>query len=211
MAVNTQTHWEQLYKTKASNQLSWFQQSPSISLGLIRKTGAKPDTSIMDIGGGESRLADALSEEGFHDLTVLDLSGHALAAAKARLGAAAAKAEWIVADVTAWEPERTYDLWHDRAAFHFLTGAAGREAYAECVSRAVRPGGHVIIGTFSPDGPDRFSGLPVQRHDAASISAMLGEAFALVESLCDDHVTPAGKAQRFQFSVFRRGGSEAFE
>jgi len=205
MAVSRQAHWNHVYDTKSGKELSWFQESPSVSLDLIREAGAEPDGAIIDIGGGESRLADALLDEGFHDVTVLDISASALAAAKARLGARAAKVAWIVADVTTWEPERSYDLWHDRAAFHFLTDAADREAYAERVAKAVRPGGHVIIGTFAPDGPERCSGLPVMRCDAASISAMLGEAFKLVESRRDDHVTPAGKPQRFQFSLFRRG------
>ena len=138
--------------------------------------------SIIDIGGGASRLVDALVDEGFEAVTVLDLSKKALATAKARLGARGAKVRWVVADVTTWEPSETYDVWHDRAAFHFLTEPKDRAAYAERVSRAVRPGGHVIIGTFAPDGPERCSGLPVVRHDAASLGEMLGSAFELMES-----------------------------
>ena len=153
MTNNTQAHWDRIYETKAGNELSWFQEHPAISLDLIRATGAKPGAAIIDIGGGESRLVDALLDEGFHPLTILDLSEGALAAAKARLGPRSAKVAWITADVTAWEPSETYDLWHDRAAFHFLTDAAGHQAYAERVAKAVRPGGYVIIGTFAPDGP----------------------------------------------------------
>jgi len=201
---NTQAHWDRIYETKAGNELSWFQEHPAISLDLIRATGAKPGAAIIDIGGGESRLVDALLDEGFHPLTILDLSEGALAAAKARLGPRSAKVAWITADVTAWEPSETYDLWHDRAAFHFLTEAAGHQAYAERVAKAVRPGGYVIIGTFAPDGPQSCSGLPVLRHDAASIGAVLGEGFELVQSRRHDHVTPAGRTQRFQFSLFRR-------
>jgi SAM-dependent methyltransferase len=203
MTNGTQAHWDHIYETKAGNELSWFQEHPAISLDLIRATGAKPGAAIIDIGGGKSRLVDALLDEGFC-ASVLDLSGSALAAAKARLGSRSAKVAWITADVTAWEPSETYDLWHDRAAFHFLTEAAGRQAYAERVAKAVRPGGHVIIGTFAPDGPERCSGLPVQRHDAASIGAVLGERFTLVQSRRRDHVTPAGRTQRFQFSTFFR-------
>ncbi|MGH6869833.1 MAG: class I SAM-dependent methyltransferase [Methylocella sp.] len=147
---------------------------------------------------------DALLDEGFRDVTVLDLSDKALAAAKARLGPRSAKVVWIAAGVTAWEPSETYDLWHDRAAFHFLTEAADHRAYADRVARAARPGGHVIIGTFALDGPERCSGLPALRHDAASIGSILGEGFALIESRRHDHVTPAGRTQRFQFSHFRR-------
>ncbi|HMF06405.1 MAG TPA: class I SAM-dependent methyltransferase, partial [Methylocella sp.] len=124
--------------------------------------------------------------------------------AKSRLGPKAAKVTWICADVTAWEPARIYDLWHDRAAFHFLTGAAERNAYAARIKQALRPGGHVVIGTFAPDGPERCSGLPVMRHDAASIGTVLSEDFALIDSRRHDHVTPAGRIQHFQFSVFRR-------
>ena len=203
MANGRQAHWERVYETRAGNELSWYQKIPVISLALIRAAGVEPGAEIIDIGGGESRLVDALLDAGFHP-TVLDLSDKALTAAKARLGPRSAQATWIVADVTAWEPSKTYDLWHDRAAFHFLTEAADRRAYAERVAKAVPIGGHVIIGTFALDGPERCSGLPVMRHDAASIGAVLGTRFVLTETRRDDHVTPAGGTQRFQFSLFRR-------
>ncbi|HET6376158.1 MAG TPA: class I SAM-dependent methyltransferase [Methylocella sp.] len=201
-----QEHWEKVYQSRAEQELSWFEEHPAVSLDLIRAAGIGREAAIIDIGGGESRLVDALLGEGFSALTVLDISEHALLAAKARLGPRAEKVTWIVADVTAWEPTGTYDLWHDRAAFHFLTHAADREAYAARVAKAVRPGGSVIIGTFAPEGPERCSGLPVQRHDAASIGAVLGDEFALVESRRHAHRTPAGKTQLFQFSLFRRRG-----
>lgn len=204
MTSGGQAHWEHIYETKSGNDLSWFQERPSISLDLIRATGVKSSAAIIDIGGGESRLVDALLDEGFDALTVLDISQKALAASKARLGARSAKVEWIATDVTAWDPTKLYDLWHDRAAFHFLTEAADRRAYAERVAKAVRPDGHVIIGTFAPDGPQKCSGLPILRHDAATIGAVLGDKFTLVESRRHDHVTPAGATQKFQFSVFRR-------
>jgi SAM-dependent methyltransferase len=204
MTTGGQAHWDHIYETKAGNELSWFQEHPAISLDLIRTAGPSPGAAIIDIGGGESRLVDALLDEGFHALTVLDLSESALAAAKARLGPRSAKVAWISADVTAWEPSETYDLWHDRAAFHFLTEATGRQAYAERVAKAVRPGGHVVIGTFAPDGPQSCSGLPVLRHDASSIGAVLGAGFTLIQSRRHDHVTPAGRTQQFLFSLFRR-------
>ena len=204
MTNGRQAHWEHIYETKAENELSWYQENPAISLDLIRTTGVKSSAAIIDIGGGASRLVDALLNEGFRAVTVLDLSERALVAAKTRLGPRSANVTWIVADVTTWEPSETFDLWHDRAAFHFLTEATDRQAYAERVARAVRPGCHVIIGAFAPDGPERCSGLPVMRHDAASIGAVLGEKFALVETRRDNHVTPAGVMQKFQFSVFRR-------
>ncbi len=202
-----QAHWQNVYQTKAERDVSWFQESPAMSLDLIRATGAGANASIVDIGGGASRLADALVAGGFRSVTVLDLSEQALATSGARLGASAERVNWIVADVTAWQPAQSYDVWHDRAAFHFLTESRDRSAYAECVRKAVRPGGHVIIGTFAPDGPERCSGLPVVRHDAASIGAVLGPSFKLMETRSDDHHTPGGNVQRFQFSRFQRSSS----
>jgi 2-polyprenyl-3-methyl-5-hydroxy-6-metoxy-1,4-benzoquinol methylase len=149
--------------------------------------------SIIDIGGGASRLVDALIAGRFSSLTVLDLSEKALATARARFGAPAAQANWIVADIAAWRPSETYDVWYDRAAFHFLTEPDDRAAYALCVQKAVRPGGHVIIGTFALDGPERSSDLPVIRHDAASLGTMLGSSFRIVETRRHDHPTPGGR------------------
>lgn len=202
--IERQTHWDNVYRTKRDNEVSWFEDTPSISLDLIRATGVLPDAAIIDIGGGASRLPDALLAAGFSAVTVLDLSEKALRVAKARLGERGAAVKWITADVTAWEPTESYDVWHDRAAFHFLTEPEDRAAYAERVLRAVRPSGHVIIGTFAPDGPERCSGLPIIRHDAASLGKALGPSFALVESRPHAHKTPAGATQRFQFSRFRR-------
>ena len=202
--LERQSHWQNVYQTKGERDVSWFQDMPTISLDLIRATGVGPNASIIDIGGGVSRLADALIAEGFHSLTVLDVSEKALATSQERLGPKAANVAWIAADITEWQPGKCYDLWHDRAAFHFLTEPGDRTAYAECMRRAVRPGGHVIIGTFAPDGPERCSGLPVVRHDAASIGEVLGPSFKLIESRRSDHQTPSGAVQRFQFSRFQR-------
>jgi 2-polyprenyl-3-methyl-5-hydroxy-6-metoxy-1,4-benzoquinol methylase len=199
-----QTHWENVYTTKNEGEVSWFEESPTISLDLIRATRVDPDAPIIDIGGGTSRLVDALVDDGFEAVTVLDLSKTALAAAKARLGRRGANVRWIVEDVTTWEPSETYEVWHDRAAFHFLTKPEDQAAYADRVASAVRPGGHVIIGTFAPDGPERCSGLPVERHDAASLGEILGGAFELMEMRPHAHRTPTGSTQRFQFSRFRR-------
>jgi len=201
---NRGAHWEDVYRTKGEREVSWFQETPSISRELIRSTGATGRSAIVDIGGGASRLVDALVHEGFEAVTVLDLSESALAAAKARLGQAAARVTWVVADVVRWKPPQCYDVWHDRAAFHFLTDAADRTAYVACLHQALRPGGHAIIATFAPDGPERCSGLPVIRYDAASLGEALGNAFNLVETRRHDHHTPMGSTQRFQFSVFRR-------
>jgi 2-polyprenyl-3-methyl-5-hydroxy-6-metoxy-1,4-benzoquinol methylase len=197
-------HWQNVYKEKAENQVSWFQETPAVSLELIEAVHQKFDSAIIDIGGGASRLVDVLVREGYRDLTVLDVSENAIAMAKARLGEPAEMVKWIVADVTQWEPTRRYDLWHDRAAFHFLTEAPDRTAYVECLADALRPGGYAIIATFAMDGPERCSGLPVVRYDAARLSATLGNAFAFVETRRHDHRTPMGGVQRFQFSIFRR-------
>jgi SAM-dependent methyltransferase len=202
--VERQAHWENVYTTKGENEVSWFEDSATISLDLIRSTGVSTSASIIDIGGGTSRLVDALMNEGFEAVTVLDLSKQALAIAKTRLGSLGENVRWVVADVTTWEPSETYDVWHDRAAFHFLTEPKDRAAYAERASRAVRPGGHLIIGTFAPDGPERCSGLQVVRYDAASLREMLGGEFALMENRLHDHQTPWGTTQCFQFSRFRR-------
>jgi 2-polyprenyl-3-methyl-5-hydroxy-6-metoxy-1,4-benzoquinol methylase len=207
MATNSeqrQSHWQTVYRTKGEREVSWFQESPAISLELIHATGVGPDASVIDIGGGASRLVDALLAEGFRSVSVLDVSEQALSIARGRLGPRGAGVDWIVADITAWRPARTYDVWHDRAVFHFLTEPADRAAYAARVRDAVRPSGHVIVGTFAPDGPERCSGLPVMRHDAASIGAVLGDAFQPIESRRHDHRTPGGNIQHFQFSRFKR-------
>jgi 2-polyprenyl-3-methyl-5-hydroxy-6-metoxy-1,4-benzoquinol methylase len=203
-AFSRQAHWQNVYKEKGEYQVSWFQERPAISLELIEALGAESNSAIIDIGGGASRLVDALVEKGRRDLTVLDLSESAVSIAKARLGETAAAVRWIVADVTQWEPTRSYDLWHDRAAFHFLTEASDRSAYIDRLTKAVPRGGHAIIGTFALDGPERCSGLPVVRYDGARLSAALAHSFALVDMRRDDHKTPWGAIQHFQFSVFRR-------
>ena len=197
-------HWQAVYESKGEREVSWFQESPSPSLELIALTGAGPTSSIVDIGGGASRLVDALLSAGYADLTVLDLSDAALAASRARLGAAGDGVAWVVADVTAWQPTRTYDVWHDRAAFHFLNALEEQAAYIACVRRAVKIGGHIVIGTFAVDGPEKCSGLPVTRHSADSIGALLGAGFALTDHRRHQHATPWQSVQNFQFSSFVR-------
>ncbi len=198
------THWDNVYATKGEAEVSWFQDSPAISLEMIRAANQDHDADIVDIGGGASRLVDALLQEGYRHLAVLDLSANALDAAKKRIGAAASTVDWIVADATSWRPAKTYDVWHDRAAFHFLTDPNDRAAYVERLRTAVAPGGQVIIATFALDGPEKCSGLPVQRHDSASLSAELGPDFELVETRSETHHTPWHSTQAFQFSRFRR-------
>ena len=149
-----QAHWEGVYTQKGESEVSWFQENPAPSLELIEQVGATPASAIIDIGGGASRLVDNLIDRGFEDVTVLDLSEAALEAAKARLGGRASQVHWIVADATVWEPLKVYDVWHDRAAFHFLTEDRDRAAYVVRLERALKVGGHAIIATFALDGPN---------------------------------------------------------
>ncbi len=172
--LSRQAHWQNVYTRKSENEVSWFQENPAPSLELIAQVGATPASAIIDIGGGASRLVDNLIDRGFDDVTVLDLSEAALEAAKARLGTRADQVHWIVADATIWEPQKAYDIWHDRAAFHFLTEEGDRAAYLARLERAVKVGGYAIIATFALDGPERCSGLPVVRYDPASLGQTLG-------------------------------------
>jgi trans-aconitate methyltransferase len=200
---NRQAHWQSIYATKAEGQVSWFQDDAQPSLALIEEI-ASPSSSVIDVGGGASRLVDALLARGFADLTILDLSSSALAAAKERIGLEAKRVQWIVADITAWEPSRVYDVWHDRATFHFMVAEPDRAAYLSRLARALKPRGYAIIATFAPDGPDQCSGLPVRRYDANALAQTFGAGFRLISSRRQDHVTPWGAAQPFQFSVFCR-------
>jgi 2-polyprenyl-3-methyl-5-hydroxy-6-metoxy-1,4-benzoquinol methylase len=202
--TDRQAHWQNVYATKAEREVSWFQENPTPSLNLIAATGIGSDANIIDVGGGASRLVDSLLEKGFSRVTVLDLSANALDEAKKRLGSRADGIDWIAADVTTWEPSNTYDLWHDRAAFHFLTEVVDRDAYVVRLKRAVRAGGNVIIATFAPDGPERCSGLPIVRYDPEAVASALGPEFELIDSRRHGHVTPGGNMQRFQFSRFLR-------
>ena len=200
---NRRTHWDSVYENKGEREVSWFQESPAPSLDLIALTGATTSSAIVDIGGGASRLVDALLAMGHQDVTVLDLSGAALKAAKARLGARADRIHWLVADATVWEPVKRYDIWHDRAAFHFLTDEKDRTAYIARLKRGLKIGGHAIIATFALDGPEKCSGLPVARYDSASLGQALGTAFKPVHTQRHEHATPWDSRQIFQFSVFR--------
>jgi SAM-dependent methyltransferase len=199
-----QAHWENVYATKRENEVSWFQENPALSLALIDAAGATYDSAIIDIGGGESRLVDVLLQRGFRSLAVLDLSESALTAVRTRIGGEATKLEWIVADVTTWAPARQYDIWHDRAAFHFLTDPDDRAAYVARLKSALRPNGQAIIATFALDGPEKCSGLPVQRYDAESLQATLGSEFKVLETRRETHATPWGSTQSFQFTRLQR-------
>lgn len=198
-----QAHWEDVYTKKAESEVSWFQDHPAQSLDLMAELGATADTAIIDIGGGASRVVDCLVEKGFRAVTVLDLSQAALNMAQARLGDRAAKVSWLNADATSWQPHDKYDIWHDRAAFHFLTEEADRAAYVRRMKQALKAGSHAIIATFALNGPDKCSGLPVKRYDAPGLGSALGQGFTLMDTRSHAHLTPWGTTQSFQFSVFR--------
>ncbi len=202
--MNLKDHWEGVYTTKAAHAVSWYQPRAVRSLSLIEQTGLPLSAAIIDIGGGASTLVDDLLAAGHTDLTVLDLSAAALRAAQARVGEPGAALTWLEADITQAElPSQAFDLWHDRAVFHFLTAAGDRLAYLQAVQRALRPGGHMIIATFAEDGPDKCSGLAVQRYSAESLHTEVGEAFTLLRHEQEAHATPFGTVQSFIYCLFR--------
>ena len=195
-------HWNSIYRTKAVTDVSWFESEPNTSLELI--TAASPVSgSIIDVGGGASRLVDMLVAAGFESITVLDVSEVALEHAKARLGARANQVRWIAEDICQIAELPPCDVWHDRAVFHFLTDRHDRQKYVDLVTRTLRVGGHLIIGTFAMDGPPTCSGLNVCRYDARMLSHELGPRFNLVRELSYTHLTPTGKPQRFFFGLFQ--------
>jgi len=211
MEASPTDHWEAVYATtRDETDVSWFQDNPVPSLELIEQARPNHDAAIIDIGGGASRLAGVLLERGFRHVAVLDISAAALDLAALRLGRRASEVQWIVDDVTKWEPAQRFDIWHDRGAFHFLIEAADRAAYLARLKQALRPRGCAIIATFATDGPETCSGLPVRRYDAAGLASELGEEFTLLDSRPHDHATPKNAKQRFQFAMFRRrGGAQA--
>lgn len=193
-------HWEAVYTNKQPHEVSWTQARPETSLQYIREAGLPLSASIIDIGGGDSRLVDCLLEIGFTDLTVLDISSAAIDRAKARLGQLADHVTWIVADVTEFVPQRNYDLWHDRATFHFLTTPQEVEAYVSKAARAVT--GFMTIGTFSENGPERCSGLPVKQYSEDELTQVLSTAFRKIRCTHEDHLTPFNTVQNFLFCNF---------
>ncbi len=200
--VDRKQHWQDVYWQKPEDTVSWFQPRPEISMELIHSAGVRKTDALIDAGSGTSRLVDHLLAEGFTDLTVLDIAEQALNKTRTRLGAAAVRVQWIAVDLTRWQPVRRYRLWHDRAVFHFLTDPAERAAYRRNLRAALIVGGTAIIASFALDGPERCSGLPVRRYSPDTLAAELGAGFRLTAHRDEDHTTPAGKLQRFQYSVF---------
>lgn len=198
----SRAHWDSIYTSKAPTEVSWYQERPTVSAGLIAKVAPARDAAILDVGGGASTLVDALLSLGYSRLTVTDIAAPALDHAKQRLGSAAAQAEWRCADVLDdGLADDAIDVWHDRAVFHFLTSPEHRTCYRRQAARVVRPGGYLIVATFADDGPQRCSGLPVSRYTADALYSEFATDFDLVESIREEHVTPSGARQNFQYCV----------
>jgi 2-polyprenyl-3-methyl-5-hydroxy-6-metoxy-1,4-benzoquinol methylase len=204
MQSNRLDHWTRVYAEKAPSDVSWYQAEPEPSLHALDRLGVQPSSSLIDVGGGASNLVDALLRRGWVDVTVLDIAAPALEAVKDRLGSEAGKVRWEVADITRWQPYRQYDVWHDRAVFHFLTEREQREAYRRALFDGVSAGGLVIMATFAMDGPEKCSGLPVRRYDSASLAGELGPSLQLIDGWREMHVTPWGSSQSFNWCAFRR-------
>ncbi len=203
--MQSKEHWERVYTTKPMDSVSWYQTHAELSLKLIHETALPLTASIIDVGGGASTLVDDLLDEGYRSITVLDLSSAALLAAQARLGELAKTVFWLEANITEVElPIQTYDIWHDRAVFHFLTSAEERRAYVAAVLGAVKPGGYAIVATFAEDGPLQCSGLPVMRYSATELHAEFGTRFTLLKHQKEEHLTPSGAVQKFVYCLFQK-------
>lgn len=200
---DTRQHWDDVYGTKGAEDVSWFQLRPDTSLRLLTGVG-NPAASVIDVGAGASSLADELLGRGWQDVTVLDVSAEALALVTARLAGRQPPVKAVVADLLSWVPERSYDLWHDRAVLHFLTEAGDRSRYVQTAAGALGPGGHLVVGTFAEDGPTHCSGLPTARCSATEIAALFGDHFQTVHAEREEHHTPSGTAQPFTWVVLRR-------
>jgi len=203
--MDRKKHWETIYETKSPREVSWYQEHPNKSLQFFKDIGAGVDAQVIDAGGGASTLADHLLQEGYRQITILDVSARALERAKQRLGERAKNVRWIEGDVTQVNLEPfSYDIWHDRAAFHFLTQAGDRERYVRTLEKSLKPGGHLRLSTFATDGPPRCSGLDVIRYSAEGLERELGEKFRLIKSVDDIHRTPFDTQQNFIYCHFQK-------
>ena len=202
--MTNKAHWEAVYRSKPPHAVSWYRAHLERSLQLVERSCPRKSESIIDVGGGESTLVDDLLAREYRNVTVLDLSETALEVARQRLGADSRAVTWIAGDVLGADlPRAGYDLWHDRAVFHFLTAPADRAAYVRQVTSSVKAGGHVIVATFGPQGPARCSGLDVARYDPASLQAELGACFRLLSSSLETHQTPSGGVQQYLYCLYR--------
>ncbi|KIA85775.1 class I SAM-dependent methyltransferase [Flavobacterium sp. AED] len=202
MEINKKNHWETVYETKQPNEVSWTQENPKISLDFIRQTNLGKSAKIIDIGGGDSKLVDFLLEDGYENITVLDISANALERVKIRLGKKAEKVTWIVSDITEFKPITTYDIWHDRATFHFLTSDAPINSYIKIAEKWISS--FLIIGTFSDKGPMKCSGLEIKQYTETTLENQFQATFEKLKCINEDHITPFETTQNFIFCVFRK-------
>jgi len=197
-------HWEKIYQTKRPDEVSWWQDNPKISLDFIHQLNLLKSAEIIDVGGGDSRLVDYLLEDGFEHITVLDISEEALNRAKQRLGNKERKVNWIVSDIIQFEITKYFDVWHDRAAFHFLTTEQQIAKYISVVGESIKHNGYLIVGTFSDNGPKKCSGLDVKQYSEETLSAALQNDFDKIRCMMEDHITPFNTIQNFLFCLFKR-------
>ncbi len=202
MTNEQKAHWERVYATKQAHEVSWTQAVPQTSLDFIHSFDIRKTAKIIDIGGGDSHLVDFLLAEGYADITVLDISENALSRAKERLGERAKNVKWIVSDITTFKPTTRYDVWHDRATFHFLTAEKQILHYQNLTAKAVK--GYLTIGTFSNNGPEKCSGLPIKQYDETALTAVLATRFDKIRCVNEDHTTPFGTQQNFTFCSFKK-------
>lgn len=197
-------HWENIYQTKALSEVGWHQPKPEVSLGFISRLNIPKDAAIIDIGGGDSFLIDNLLFKGYTDLTVLDISATAIQRAKQRLGEFADQVNWIESDITEFRPTRQYDLWHDRATFHFLTGAEEVDLYIQALELGSKPSGNLVVGTFSENGPTKCSGIEIKQYSPETLTEQFGNKFSTLECVIHDHITPFETAQNYVFCSFQK-------
>jgi 2-polyprenyl-3-methyl-5-hydroxy-6-metoxy-1,4-benzoquinol methylase len=204
MQAETKDHWERIYETKVETEFSWFQEYPQTSIDFINLFNLSKDAKIIDIGGGDSHLVDALIELGYTNIYVLDISAKAIQRAKDRLGHRAQHVNWIISDITEFTPDVSFDFWHDRAAFHFLTTEEQISRYLTTVSKAIQPNGYLVLGTFSESGPKKCSGLEIKQYSAASMSHLFEQDFKRIKCIEENHATPFNTVQNFVFCSFQK-------
>lgn len=202
--VSTKQHWESIYQSKQEDELSWFQSYPKTSMDFVDLLDLSPDAAIIDIGGGNSHFVDALLDKGYRNVWVLDISERAIEQTKHRLGERASKVHWVISDVTEFVPPVSFDLWHDRAAFHFLTTEPAIGRYVTVARQAIKKGGYLLLGTFSKTGPLKCSGLPIQQYSEESMSSLFETSFNRIKCVHEEHITPSQAVQNFLFCSFRK-------
>ncbi len=202
--MNRKEHWDRVYTTKPFNGVSWYQARPDVSLEFVRELDIAKTEAIIDVGGGDSFFVDHLLALGYTHITVLDISAAAIERAKLRLGELAGMINWVVSDITEYQPDRKFDFWHDRAAFHFLTTEEQVNKYLATANRALSPSGKMVIGTFSESGPEKCSGLPVKKYSESSLDHLLGKWFQKIKCIHTDHLTPFNTIQNFLFCSFKK-------